>query len=80
MKEAGVSVGLRSNNIRIVDSAWVPTKPVSPNIPRSMEIGLILGLLAGLGLAFVLESLDNTVRTPEQALAIADAFGFDNRQ
>ena len=73
MKEAGVSVGLRSNNIRIVDSAWVPTGPVSPNIPRSMEIGLILGLLAGLGLAFVLESLDNTVRTPEQALAIADA-------
>ena len=73
MKEAGVSVGLRSNNIRIVDSAWVPTKPVSPNIPRSMEIGLILGLLAGLGLAFVLESLDNTVRTPEQALAISDA-------
>ncbi len=73
MKEAGVSVGLRSNNVRIVDSAWAPTVPVSPNIPRSMEIGLILGLLAGLGLAFILESLDNTVRTPEQALAIANA-------
>ncbi|MGA2961865.1 MAG: GumC family protein, partial [Candidatus Korobacteraceae bacterium] len=70
MKEAGVSIGLRSNNVRIVDSAWAPNRPVSPNVPRSMAMGLILGLVAGLGLAFVLESLDNTIRIPEQAQAI----------
>jgi capsular exopolysaccharide synthesis family protein len=76
MKEAGVSIGLRSNNIRIVDSAWPPSGPVSPNVPRSMAMGLILGLLAGLGLAFVLESLDNTIRVPEQAQAIAGVPSF----
>jgi capsular exopolysaccharide synthesis family protein len=51
----------------MVDSARVPLSPSSPDIPRNLAIGLILGLCGGVGLAFLLESLDNTVRTPEQA-------------
>ncbi len=67
LKEASLEAGLRSNNVRIVDSARVPLAPASPDIPRNLGIGLILGLCGGVGLAFLLESLDNTVRTPEQA-------------
>ena len=67
LKEATLEAGLRSNTIRVVDSARVPLVPSSPDIPRSLAIGLILGLSGGIGLAFLLESLDNTVRTPEQA-------------
>src|SRR5208283_4766103 len=59
-----------SNNVRILDAADVPMRPSSPNIPRSIGMGLVVGLLGGLGLAFVLESLDNTIRTPEQAHSI----------
>src|SRR5205814_1124629 len=66
LKQAGVSAGLKSSNIRVVDPARVPTSPSSPNIPRNMELSLLLGTLAGIGLAFVLEALDTTVRTPEQ--------------
>jgi succinoglycan biosynthesis transport protein ExoP len=50
-----------------VDAAQVPTSPSSPNIPRNIELSLLLGTLGGVGLAFVLEALDTTVRTPEQA-------------
>jgi polysaccharide biosynthesis transport protein len=71
LKEAGVSAGLRSSNIRIVDLARVPTSPSAPNIPRNIVLGLALGLLGGVGLAFVLESFDNTVRTPEEAEIIS---------
>jgi polysaccharide biosynthesis transport protein len=71
LKEAGVSAGLRSSNIRIVDLARVPTSPSAPNIPRNIVLGLALGLFGGVGLAFVLESLDNTVRTPEEAQIIS---------
>ena len=71
LKEAGVSAGLRSSNIRIVDLARVPTSPSGPNIPRNIVLGLALGLFGGVGLAFVLESLDNTVRTPEEAQIIS---------
>jgi len=71
LKEAGVSAGLRSNNFRIVDVARVPTAPVEPNIPRNLAFAFMLGLTSGVGLAFLLEGLDNTVRTTEQAQLIS---------
>jgi exopolysaccharide transport family protein len=71
MKEAGVSAGLKSNNFRIVDVARVPTAPIEPNIPRNLAFAFMLGLTSGVGLAFMLEGLDNTVRTTEQAQMIS---------
>ncbi|MGA8273951.1 MAG: polysaccharide biosynthesis tyrosine autokinase [Candidatus Sulfotelmatobacter sp.] len=71
LKEAGVSAGLRSNNFRIIDVARVPTGPVEPNIPRNLSFAFMLGLTSGVGLAFLLEGLDNTVRTTEQAQMIS---------
>src|SRR5215469_15429787 len=67
LKQASVSAGLKSSNIRIVDAARVPTSPSTPNIPRNIELSLLLGILGGVALAFVLEAMDTTVRTPEQA-------------
>jgi exopolysaccharide transport family protein len=71
LKEAGVSAGLKSNNFRIVDRATPPSGPIEPNIPRNLAFGFILGLTSGVGLAFVLEALDSTVRTTEQAQTIS---------
>jgi len=71
MKEAGVSAGLKSNNFRIVDVARVPTGPIEPNIPRNLAFAFLLGLTSGVGLAFLQEGLDNTVRTAEQAQMIS---------
>ena len=71
LKEAGVSAGLKSNNFRIVDSARPPTGPIEPNIPRNLMFAVVLGLASGVGLAFLLEGLDNTVRTTEQAQMIS---------
>src|SRR5947208_12815333 len=71
LKEAGVTAGLRSNNIRPVDEARVPMYPAEPNVPRNLDFALALGLITGIGLAFLLEGVDNTVRTPEQAQAIS---------
>jgi polysaccharide biosynthesis transport protein len=71
MKQAGVSAGLKSNNFRIVDVARVPTSPIEPNIPRNLAFAFMLGLTSGVGLAFLLEGLDNTVRTTEQAQMIS---------
>ncbi len=44
LKEAGVSAGLRSSNIRVVDIARTPTQPITPNVPRNLQLGLLLGL------------------------------------
>lgn len=72
LKEAGVTAGLRSTNIRKVDQARIPTYPTEPKIPRNLAFGLALGLTTGISLAFLLEGIDNTVRTPEQAQAISN--------
>src|SRR5579864_9272874 len=71
LKEAGVSAGLRSSNIRVVDVARTPTSPIKPNVPRNIEFGIILGLACGIGLSFVLESLDTSIRSIEEIKAIS---------
>ena len=71
LKEASVSAGLKSNNFRVVDAARPPTAPVEPNIPRNLGFALVLGLATGVGLAFLKEGLDNTIRTTEQAHLIS---------
>jgi polysaccharide biosynthesis transport protein len=71
MKEAGVSAGLKSNNFRIIDAARAPTGPIEPNIPRNLLFAFVLGSATGVGLAFLLEGLDNTIRTTDQAQAIS---------
>jgi exopolysaccharide transport family protein len=71
LKEAGVTAGLKSNNVRIVDIARPPGAPSEPNIPRNLAFGFVLGLTSGIGLAFLLENMDNTVRTTEQAQVIS---------
>jgi polysaccharide biosynthesis transport protein len=71
LKEAGVSAGLRSSNIRIVDIARVPMQPVSPNVHRSLVLGFLLGLGLGIGLAFVVETFDSTIRSIEEVRAVS---------
>jgi polysaccharide biosynthesis transport protein len=62
LKEASISASLRASNIRIVDSAEPPTKPVKPRIPLNLGIAAILGLGLGIGAAFVQERLDDTLK------------------
>jgi polysaccharide biosynthesis transport protein len=71
LKEAGVSAGLRSSNVQIIDKARVPMGPSQPNIPRNITTGFFLSLVGGIGLAFLLEMLDNSVRSPDQVELVA---------
>jgi exopolysaccharide transport family protein len=65
LKEAGIMAGLKSSNINIVDQASIPVEPVEPNIPLNMALALMGGLLGGVALAFVVENVDNSIRTPQ---------------
>jgi capsular exopolysaccharide synthesis family protein len=65
MKEAGVSAGLKSSNVRVIDKAEIPSSPSSPGRQTNLLYSVLVGLVAGLALAFFLEYMDNTVKTPE---------------
>ena len=65
LKEAGISAGLRSSNIRIVDPALAPTAPSGPQKTRNISLAFVVGLIGGIGLALFREYLDNTVKSPD---------------
>ncbi|HTZ99649.1 MAG TPA: polysaccharide biosynthesis tyrosine autokinase [Candidatus Aquilonibacter sp.] len=65
LKEASITAGLRSSNIRIVDPALVPTSPSRPQKSRNILLALLVGLVGGIGLAIFREYLDNTVKSPD---------------
>ncbi len=82
LKEAGISAGLKSSNIRIVDPAMIPTTPARPAKTRNISLAFLVGLVGGVGLALLREYLDNTVKTPDDvetlsrlpSLAVVPAF------
>ena len=65
-KEVGVAAGIGTNNISVVDEAKVPSWPYKPNLRTNALLALVLGLLGGVGLAFLFEHLDDTFRRPEE--------------
>lgn len=78
MKEAGVSAGITASNIQVVDQAEMPTKPFKPNKELNLLLAAVVGLFLGVGLAFFLEHLDDTVKTPEdlEGLIQLPSFGI----
>lgn len=52
-------------NIEIIDPAIPPKMPVSPNILANTLLGALVGFLLGLGMTFVIDSMDHTVKTVE---------------
>lgn len=49
-------------NVRLVEAARVPFRPVSPNVPVNLLMGLVGGLMLGLAAAYVLEYFNPTPR------------------
>jgi succinoglycan biosynthesis transport protein ExoP len=64
-KELRVVSNSRSNNVQVMDRAEVPGGPFSPNTRRDWLMAIFAGLVVAVGLAFGLEYLDDTVKTPE---------------
>jgi capsular exopolysaccharide synthesis family protein len=67
MKEQAVSEKVKTANVWVIEPAKIPSSPVSSHKARKIFLGIILGLLGGAGLAFFIEYLDNTIKSPEEA-------------
>ena len=65
-KENDVVLAGKPNNISIVDYALTPDSPVGPNRTRTVLAAFFLSIGAGLGLALLLEYLDDTVHSTEE--------------
>lgn len=64
-KENDVVTAGTPNNIRVVDYAIAQKKPVAPRRTLTVGLSLLLSLGCGVGLAFLIEYLDDSVRSTE---------------
>ncbi|KLE14607.1 Wzz/FepE/Etk N-terminal domain-containing protein [Clostridium sp. C8] len=55
-----------NGNIKTIEEVQLPENPVSPNKKMNIAIAFLLGLMVSVGLAFLLEFLDNTFKSKEQ--------------
>lgn len=65
LKEIGVSASLTASNVQVLDRAEMPKTPHKPQKRLNFMLAVIVGLFGGVGLAFFVEYLDNTVKTPD---------------
>ena len=54
------------SNVAIIQPATMPISPVRPRKTLNLILGLVLGFLGGIGIAFLSEYLDHSFRTREQ--------------
>src|SRR6266480_2548124 len=63
LSETSATGDLATARARIVEPAVIPRLPAKPNKVRIVSIAVLLTLLFGVGVAFLLASLDNTVKS-----------------
>jgi capsular exopolysaccharide synthesis family protein len=61
LQEANIDAGNSATNVTVADPARPPGTPWMPQPALFVEIGLFCGLILGLGLAYLLESQDDTL-------------------
>jgi len=61
-----VDASLQTGGAELVNAAEVPETPARPRPARNAAIGLILGVLFGIGVALMLDYLDDSIKTKEE--------------
>jgi len=65
MKEESITEKAQTVNVMVVEKAEIPKIPAKPRKMYNLILGLIVGLFGGVGMAFFVEYIDNTVKSPE---------------
>jgi len=64
LKEVSADVYGR-DNVKLLDEALLPTSPDSPKPLLNMAIAFFIGIMVSVGLVFLIEYMDNTIKTQE---------------
>lgn len=66
LKEAEIREAVEDPSVRVVESAVVPERPVSPRPLRNLLFAAVLGLMLGTGAAFLREYTDRRIRSDDE--------------
>jgi capsular exopolysaccharide synthesis family protein len=65
VKEANIAGTMVPTNVAVIDPARLPDKPFKPKSKRDLALASVLGLTLGVGLAFLIEYLDDSIKSVE---------------
>lgn len=66
MKEASAASTMIPSNAAVIQPAELPVFPSSPKKARNMGFAIVIGLMGGIGLAFLVEYLDHSIKSVEE--------------
>lgn len=66
LNEVGVAAMSKATNIQVVDRAVFPREPYKPDKPLNILLSVIFGLAGGIGLAFLMDYFDNTIKDTQE--------------
>ncbi len=66
LEETKIQEAAQAKNVRIIDEAIEPLYPVKPKKKLNVLLGALIGLGLGVGVTFLMEYFDNTVKSPEE--------------
>ncbi|MFQ5813738.1 MAG: polysaccharide biosynthesis tyrosine autokinase [Anaerolineae bacterium] len=66
--------GSATNYVEVIEPATVPTTPISPRTRLNVLLAATVGLILAVGAAFLLEYLDDTIKTPDDISQALDLF------
>ncbi len=69
LNDLQVSQIQQSNNVQSIEPAVAPGGPIRPRVLNNTLLAAVVGGLLGLGIIFLIEYLDDTVKTPDQVMA-----------
>lgn len=72
IKESNITGNISVSNIRITEKAVMPQEPVKPKKKLNLILSIIFGLMTGVGVAFLWEYLDRSLRTEEDVRRYLD--------
>jgi len=72
LRTAGVEAGLESMEIDIVDQALPPAHPTLRSSSKIVLVGVIFGLIGGIIIAFLMDSLDTGLRTIAEVESVTE--------
>jgi capsular exopolysaccharide synthesis family protein len=65
VKEANIAGTMVPSNVAVIDPGRLPDKPYKPKTKRDLALAAVLGLTLGIGLAFLMEHLDDSIKSVE---------------
>ncbi|MDQ7788244.1 MAG: polysaccharide biosynthesis tyrosine autokinase [Thermodesulfovibrionales bacterium] len=72
LNEVSVSASNKATNIQVLDKAILPKYPFKPNLPFNIVLAIIFGLTGGIGIAFMVEYFDNSIKDTDDIEKKAD--------